>query len=98
MVNHKRHNRVLVSVVAVGSIAALSAGSAAPLAGEHWVATWTHTLEGGGPVQTSGTAVSAMNVKNQTIRIPLKISIGGTRLRLRLSNEYGSKPLIIGAA
>jgi lysophospholipase L1-like esterase len=34
---------------------------------------------------------------NQTIRETVRVSIGGTRIRLRLTNEYGTKPLAIGA-
>ena len=37
-------------------------------------------------------------VNNQTIRQVLHLSAGGHRLRVRLTNEYGSKPLTIGAA
>ena len=28
----------------------------------------------------------------------IRVSAGGTRIRLRLTNEYGTKPLLIGAA
>ena len=37
-------------------------------------------------------------LNNQTIRQVLHLSAGGHRLRVRLTNEYGSKPLTIGAA
>ena len=35
---------------------------------------------------------------NQTLRQKLRISVGGQRLRIRLSNELGTTPLRIGAA
>eukprot|EP01036_Dinobryon_divergens_P018410 gene18410-25080_t len=35
---------------------------------------------------------------NQTIVQTLKVSAGGQRLRVRFTNEYGSRPLVIGAA
>src|SRR5947208_16527066 len=59
-------------------------------ADDHWVATW------GVPLQ--GTPAQTITVKNQTVRHRLEISVGGPRLRVHLSNEYGSKPLVIGAA
>jgi lysophospholipase L1-like esterase len=34
---------------------------------------------------------------NQTIRQVVRVSAGGPRIRLRLTNEYGTKPLAIGA-
>ena len=62
----------------------------AAAADDHWVATWATSLQGAPP--------QAITVKNQTVRQRLEISVGGPRLRLHLSNEYGSKPLVIGAA
>jgi lysophospholipase L1-like esterase len=35
---------------------------------------------------------------NQTIRLNPRLSIGGERLRVRISNAYGNRPLLIGAA
>jgi hypothetical protein len=57
---------------------------------DHWVGTW------GVPLQ--GTPAQTITVKNQTVRHRMEISVGGQRLRIQLSNEFGSKPLVIGAA
>ena len=54
----------------------------------HWVGTWTTT-----PAPAEGSAFG-----NQTLRLNARISIGGDRLRLRLSNAYGRRPLVVGAA
>jgi lysophospholipase L1-like esterase len=35
---------------------------------------------------------------NQTVRQTVRLSAGGQRVRIRFTNEYGSKPLLIGAA
>jgi len=35
---------------------------------------------------------------NRTIRQVVHLSIGGNKIRLRLSNEFGTKPVLIGAA
>ncbi len=72
----------------------------APLAGagDEWIGTWTASAQ---PVWGADFAVPiAMpaNYRDQTIRQVARISIGGRRLRVRLSNEYGDRPLTIGAA
>ena len=38
------------------------------------------------------------NLWNQTIRQIARVSVGGSQVRVVLSNEYGSQPLVIGAA
>ncbi len=38
------------------------------------------------------------NVGNQTVRMIVRTSIGGSRARVRISNGYGSDPLVVGAA
>jgi lysophospholipase L1-like esterase len=54
----------------------------------HWVGTWTAA-----PAPAEGAAFS-----NHTLRMIPRISIGGSRLRVRISNAYGVRPLAIGAA
>ena len=54
----------------------------------HWVGTWTAA-----PAPAEGAAFS-----NHTLRMNPRVSIGGHRLRIRLSNAYGARPLVIGAA
>jgi lysophospholipase L1-like esterase len=62
------------------------------LAAESWTATWG-TAPAGPP-----TSAGALTFNNQTLRLIAHTSIGGNRLRIRLSNEMGSTPLTIGAA
>jgi lysophospholipase L1-like esterase len=54
--------------------------------GLHWVGTWTTT-----PAPAEGVAFA-----NQTLRMNARVTIGGDRLRVRLSNAYGSRPLLVG--
>jgi lysophospholipase L1-like esterase len=56
--------------------------------GMRWVGTWTTT-----PAPVEGVALN-----NQTLRMIAHVSIGGRRLRVRLSNAYGTRKLAIGAA
>jgi lysophospholipase L1-like esterase len=62
-------------------------------AGLHWIGTW-----GASPLQPVTAFGSAPSFINQTVREIVRISVGGGRLRVRLSNEYGAQALQIGAA
>jgi lysophospholipase L1-like esterase len=55
---------------------------------QHWVGTWTTT-----PAPAEGAAFS-----NHTVRMNVRASLGGDTLRVRLSNAYGSRKLVVGAA
>ena len=57
-----------------------------------WCATWG-TAPAGPPPSSSTQTFS-----NQTLRLIVRTSIPGNRVRVRLSNEMGSAPLRIGAA
>ncbi|MGY1433625.1 GDSL-type esterase/lipase family protein [Streptomyces reniochalinae] len=58
-----------------------------------WVRTW------GASPQASDNSVSALDAfENATLRQLVRISGGGERIRIRLSNEYGTAPLAVGAA
>ena len=39
-----------------------------------------------------------MTISNQTIRQVVRVSVGGDRLRVVLSNAFGTAPVDIGAA
>src|SRR5512138_3539929 len=55
---------------------------------QHWVGTWTAA-----PAPAEGAAFS-----NHTLRMIPRVSLGGSRLRVRISNAHGVRPLAIGAA
>ena len=54
----------------------------------HWIGTWTAA-----PAPGEAGAIS-----NQTLRMNPRVSIGGDRVRVRISNAYGTRPLLVGAA
>ena len=60
---------------------------------EHWIGTWSTSPMNVWP----GDAV-LYGFHQQTVRQMLRVSKGGDRLRIRLSNEYGASPIRIGAA
>jgi lysophospholipase L1-like esterase len=54
----------------------------------HWVGTWTAA-----PAPAEGAAFA-----NHTLRMIPRVSIGGSAVRVRISNAYGVRPLAIGSA
>lgn len=66
---------------------------------DHWVATWTTSMIGALPYAFAGSGVdSGMVLTGRTLRQIVRVSAGGSRVRLRLSNEYGSRALVITSA
>ena len=69
--------------------------------GEHWVGTWA-TAVVPRPQPAPGTAPgrggAVLNFKNQTLRQIVHVSLGGGRVRVVLSNAFGTAPLPVGAA
>jgi lysophospholipase L1-like esterase len=80
---------------------------------DHWVGTWATAAVArpqggppGPPTQTSqgvpgspGRGLPApLNFNNQTLRQIVHTSIGGDRVRVVLSNAFGTAPLMVGAA
>jgi lysophospholipase L1-like esterase len=63
----------------------------------HWVSAWSTAVMT--PLVIPGRAATApQSYENQTIRMVIRPSIGGDRLRVRFSNEFGTAPLVIGSA
>lgn len=69
---------------------------AMPATAAEWITTWAASPLP--PAVASPRAPAALALDNQTIRQVLHLSAGGKQLRIRLTNEYGSKPLKVGAA
>lgn len=58
----------------------------------HWTASWGTAMAGPPP------DASLQTFDNQTVRLVVQASLGGNRVRIRLSNEMGTTPLQVGAA
>src|SRR5882762_1327262 len=78
--------RILASLAAT-----LVAGVGAQASGTQWIGTWAAAPQ---PFMPGG----LKTFRNQTLRLIVHTSIGGTKLRIRLSNAYGDRPLILGGA
>jgi lysophospholipase L1-like esterase len=58
-----------------------------------WIGTWNCALVGAADAGRSRTGF-----RDQTLRSIVRISAGGSAVRLRLSNVFGDRPLTVGAA
>jgi lysophospholipase L1-like esterase len=88
--------RALFKTTAALALAALLGAPPLALAGDRhddddqrWVGTWTASPQAAEP---PGAALD-----DQTIRQVLRTSIAGDKVRVRLSNEFGTTPLVVGA-
>ena len=65
-------------------------GAAAKRGSEHWIGTWATAAQPSVP--------NVPSYHNQSLRLIVHTSVGGTRARIRISNTYGDQPLFVGAA
>jgi hypothetical protein len=68
----------------------------AQAAGAKWIGSWGASPAMPMAAPTNNPARSTASFDNQTVTQIVRLSAGGSRLRLRLSNEYGPKPLQVG--
>ncbi|TCC53271.1 SGNH/GDSL hydrolase family protein [Kribbella capetownensis] len=85
--------RVKQLVVAVALVVVAVSPTASAGAPADWVGSWSVAVT---PPGTSG--MSATGVTDTTLRQVAHVSVGGSELRLRLSNVYGTSALLVGKA
>ncbi len=83
----------LVATALIGLSGAASAASA-----PHWVASWQASPQPVWGADFLFPSLIPASLHDQTFRQTARISLGGLRLRVRLSNAYGTQPLRIGGA
>jgi lysophospholipase L1-like esterase len=90
--------------IAFAFIAALVAGLATSSAqaqradASGWIDTWSASPQPVWEPDFFAPVGIPRSLRNQTIRQVARVSLGGSRVRVELSNEYGEHPLVIGAA
>jgi lysophospholipase L1-like esterase len=91
---HPRRRRLLLGSAMLAAAIALPSHpvGAQPWSTEHWTGAWGTAPAGPAP------EASLQTFSDQTVRLIVHTSIGGNRVRIRLSNEFGATPLTIGAA
>ena len=102
-----------IPVLVLAQLGNLGLMEAQPKGQERWVATWAtaQMLVRPAPARPPAAPVTALagpattvqqigtrGFDNQTVRMIVRTSIGGKRLRVRLSNAFGSAPVVVGTA
>ena len=102
-----------IPVLVLAQLGTLGLVQAQPKGQERWVATWAtaQTLVRQAPARpaaapadsptapaTTPQEIAARGFNNQTVRMIVRTSIGGRRLRVRLSNAFGGAPVRVGTA
>jgi lysophospholipase L1-like esterase len=87
--------RLVTGIAAACAVATLTLGGSAVATGRPatWTGTWSTAVTGAATPPVPQTVF-----ENQTLRQIVHTSIAGRSLRVRLSNEYGDQPLVVGEA
>jgi lysophospholipase L1-like esterase len=99
----RRYRTAALILVSLGTLAWAQSESGQ----DHWVETWAASPQAvrvfaprpranakGAPARPQ----PVTSFHDQTVRMIVRTSIGGSRIRVQLSNAFGAKPLVIGAA
>jgi lysophospholipase L1-like esterase len=90
--------RAWLLVVAVASIAPAAPTPARSAEAGGWIGTWATSPQPIWDADFFAPINIPRSMRDQTVRQIAHVSIGGSRVRVVLSNEYGTRPLTIGAA
>ncbi|HST64496.1 MAG TPA: SGNH/GDSL hydrolase family protein [Mycobacteriales bacterium] len=63
----------------------------------HWVSAWQGSPVGGGTIE-GASCPADKGLADQTVRNIVFLSAGGDRVRVRLTNAFGTRPLQVGSA
>ena len=96
----ERPRRGLMGLFHAGFLAAVLLTVSSVRGGENgeWIDTWSASPQPVWAPDFPAPINFPRNLWNQTIRQIARVSVGGNKLRVVLSNEYGSEPLVIGAS
>ena len=102
-----------IPVLVLAQLGSLGLIEAQPKVQERWVATWATAQNlvrvapprppatpAAAPSAPSATpqSIGARGFNNQTVRMIVRTSVAGRRLRVRLSNAFGGTPVVLGSA
>jgi len=81
-----------VTSAVLGSAASgIASGADADQNAKQWIGTWATAAQPFAPK-------SLQTYRNQSLRLIVHTSTGGTKVRIKISNTYGDMPLLIGGA
>ena len=93
--------RGLLTLACVGAVCAGLAGPAAQAQGGaagDWIGTWAASPQPVWEADFFAPVGIPRSLRDQTLRQIVRVSLGGNHVRVVISNEYGDRPLVIGAA
>ncbi len=64
---------------------------------ERWIATWAASMLAAPRRPPPDSVDRTPTLVNRTLREIVHVGVGGARVRIRLSNQYGDRPLVIGS-
>jgi lysophospholipase L1-like esterase len=101
MLAPRRRFGALIGVFAVAALA-WALGSPAAQAqrsdADEWIVTWAASPQPWWDADFFVPIQVPRSLRDQTVRQIARVSLGGSRVRVEFSNEYGHDPLVIGAA
>ena len=93
-----KRGKIAAAVAIIFTVGALGGCATAPGTasdpGQHWVASWGTAQM----VPETANELAAANWRDASIRQIVHLSLGGSQVRVRLSNAYGTAPLLVDAA
>ena len=93
-----RRLSLMLPLIALLGTSATQAADPVSTPARHWVSSWTASSQPVWGTEFPFPTNIPAHLSNQTIRETARISLGGERVRIVLSNAYGQQPLQIGAA
>src|ERR1039457_3412818 len=82
-------------LLAAGAVMMLAANALGQGAERKWVDAWAVSYL---PTTVNGTPQAVPAFSNQTLRLNMFLKLGGSALRVKLSNRFSTQPLVIGDA
>ena len=92
----KQPLRIILSLLSLTLAAQFSAAQKAA-SSQHWVGTWAASPQMP-PENSAGPDSPDAGFNDQTVRMIVRVSLGGKELRVRFSNAFGKSALTIGNA
>jgi hypothetical protein len=82
---------IALAAILGSTVSEIAAGSDADRDAKQWIGTWATAAQPFVPE-------SLQTFRNQSLRLIVHTSVGGTKVRIKISNTYGDGPLLIGGA
>ena len=79
------------SAILGSTVSGIASGADADFAPKQWIGTWATAAQ---PLLPE----ALQTFRNQSLRLIVHTSTGGTKVRIKISNTYGDGPLLIGGA